>query len=79
MSQSKVTSLENDFGKSESCLLEYNLTKSLKAADIYLVIKSTVDRKELMLEVKVQVKTVKFDFKKNVYHLRSLQRKDRIS
>ncbi len=34
LSKSKDTSLENDFGKSESCLLKYNLSKSLKVAGI---------------------------------------------
>ncbi len=32
LSKSKETFLENDFGKSESHLLEYNLSKSLKVA-----------------------------------------------
>ncbi len=35
LSKSKDTLLENDFGKSESRLLEYNLSKSLKVAGIY--------------------------------------------
>ncbi len=35
LSKSKDTSLENDFGKSESSLREYYLSKSLKVAGIY--------------------------------------------